>query len=424
MRKLIHGSAAPLCAILLLAGALVACGGEKGESTEPQSAVEKTTEKVQDFGARLAGSISGRDMTPEEIAKQRHDERWRQLQSFRAGTRPAAMPVPPAAPAPEIQFKPAVGEKYPETFEGLNWAALNRMPVTVPVRGEAEGPTVLRSQILLDRNNYSPGVIDGRWGKNSEIAVWWFQRENGLEANGEMTKETYQLLASRSGAGEILRQYAVTAADAKGPFTPIPEDVYEQAKLDCLCYESIAELLAEKFHTTIETLAMLNGGKDIAAVAAGETLLVPNVQDQAITTKDIARLLVSVEGTYFHAYDASGKIILHAPTTVGSEYDPSPSETLKVAAIAFDPTFHYQPKLFHEVPDDEPEAMLQAGPNSPVGKVWMALSKENFGIHGTKDPASLGYASSHGCIRLSNWTALQVANRTPKGTKVEFTDAR
>jgi lipoprotein-anchoring transpeptidase ErfK/SrfK len=406
---------------ILMTIIIAACGGERNETSQP-SAVETAVEKVQDTGARLVGSISGRDMTAEEIAKQRYDARWRQLNSFRDGGAPPAAAAPP--PAVDVQFKPAVGETYPEKLEGLNWAAVAQMPVTIPIKGEAEGPSPLRAQILLDRNNYSPGVIDGRWGKNSEIAVWWFQRSNGLQPTGELTRETYQLLASRSGAGELLRQYAVTAADATGPFTPIPEDVYEQAKLDCLCYETIAELLAEKFHTTVETLSMLNGGKDIAAAKPGETILVPNVQDQAITTKDIARLLVSVEGTYFHAYDASGKIILHAPTTVGSEYDPSPSETLKVAGIAFDPTFHYQPKLFHEVPDEEPEAMLQAGPNSPVGKVWMALSKENFGIHGTKDPASLGYASSHGCIRLSNWTALQVANRTPKGTKVEFTDAR
>jgi lipoprotein-anchoring transpeptidase ErfK/SrfK len=306
----------------------------------------------------------------------------------------------------------------------VNWAALRQMPVAVPIKGKAEGPSVLRAQIILDRNNYSPGVIDGRWGKNSEIAVWWFQRQNGLEATGELTKETYQALASRSGAAEALRQYTVTAADAKGPFTTIPEDVYEQEKLDCLCFESIAELLAEKFHTTEETLSLLNGGKDVAALREGESILVPNVQEHPAGQKDVARLLVSVEGTYFHAYDAAGNLLLHAPTTVGSEYDPSPTETLKVTAIAFDPTFHYQPELFHEVPDEEPEAILKAGPNSPVGKVWMALSKENFGIHGTSDPASLGYASSHGCIRLANWTALQVANRTPKGTTVEFTDAR
>jgi lipoprotein-anchoring transpeptidase ErfK/SrfK len=419
MKKHLRGMAGALGGALVLM--LVACGGESRE-TEAPAQPPRATETAADPGARVAYARSARNMTPEEIEQQRHDERWRQLVSFREGSRPAGQPA--AVPQVPVQFQPAVGETFPEKLEGLNWTAVSRMPVTVPIKGSAEGPSVLRAQILLDRANFAPGVIDGRWGKNSEIAIWWFQRENGLEATGDVTKETYQLLASRSGARELLRQYAITAEDAKGPFKQIPEDVYEKAELDCLCYESIAELLAEKFHTTVDTLSMLNGGKDIDAVKPGETLLVPNVQDLATTTKDFAKLLVSVEGNYFHGYDASGKLLLHAPTTVGSEYDPSPSETLKVVATAYDPTFHYQPKLFYEVDDDEPEAMLQAGPNSPVGKVWMALSKENYGIHGTSDPASIGYASSHGCIRLPNWTAVQVANRTPKETTVEFTDAR
>ncbi len=415
-------SLSALGAVLFASALLAACGGERKTGAEPPTAVETAAEKIEDLGARLAGRLPSRDMTPEEIEQQRHDERWRQLQSFRSGL--AAVKPAPAPPPVAVTFQPALGESYPEKLEGANWGAIAQMPVTVPVRGSAEGPSVLRAQVLLDRNNYSPGVIDGRWGKNSEIAVWWFQRENGMDATGELTKEVYQLLASRSAGGELLRQYAVTAEDLKGPFTKIPEDVYEQAKLDCLCYESVGELLAEKFHTTIETISLLNGGRDIQTVGLGETLLVPNVQEQPAQGKDVARLLVSVEGNYFHAYDAAGRLLIHAPTTVGSEYDPSPTETLKVAGIAFDPTFHYQPKLFAEVPDEEPEAMLQPGPNSPVGKVWMALSKENYGIHGTSDPGSIGYASSHGCIRLTNWTALQVARRTPNGTKVEFTDAR
>lgn len=73
-------------------------------------------------------------------------------------------------------------------------------------------------------------------------------------------------------------------------------------------------------------------------------------------------------------------------------------------ATAYDPTFHYQPTLFAEVPDENPEALLQPGPNSPVGVVWMALSKKHYGLHGTSDSESIGYASSHGCIRLTNWS--------------------
>ena len=92
--------------------------------------------------------------------------------------------------------------------------------------------------------------------------------------------------------------------------------------------------------------------------------------------------------------------------------------------ITFDPHFHYQPKLFHEVPDSEPEANLSPGPNSPVGVVWVALTKPHFGIHGTASPDSIGYASSHGCVRLTNWDANDVARRLKPGVKIEFVDTR
>lgn len=169
---------------------------------------------------------------------------------------------------------------------------------------------------------------------------------------------------------------------------------------------------------------MLNGGTSLDSVSAGQTLLVPNVQQQEQLPSSPAKIVVSIAGNYLHALDQNGGIILHAPTTVGSDYDPSPTETLKVVAKAFDPTFHYQPTLFYEVDDTEPEAMLKAGPNSPVGKVWMALSKEHYGIHGTSDPSSIGYASSHGCIRLTNWNATRLGRSVEKGTSVEFVDAR
>ena len=82
--------------------------------------------------------------------------------------------------------------------------------------------------------------------------------------------------------------------------------------------------------------------------------------------KDIARVVISIKGNTFNAFDQQGNLIFHAPTTLGSEYDPSPRETLEVKKITFDPWFHYQPKLFYEVDDSEPEANLPPGPNSPT----------------------------------------------------------
>ena len=54
-----------------------------------------------------------------------------------------------------------------------------------------------------------------------------------------------------------------------------------------------------------------------------------------------------------------------------------------------------------------------------VAKV-MALDKPNYGIHGSNAPETVGYARSHGCVRLTNWDARWLADRTPTGVTVEF----
>src|SRR5207344_2549 len=43
---------------------------------------------------------------------------------------------------------------------------------------------------------------------------------------------------------------------------------------------------------------------------------------------------------------------------------------------------------------------IPPGPGNPLGTRWMGLSAPGVGIHGTPDPASLGYSASHGCIRM------------------------
>jgi lipoprotein-anchoring transpeptidase ErfK/SrfK len=40
------------------------------------------------------------------------------------------------------------------------------------------------------------------------------------------------------------------------------------------------------------------------------------------------------------------------------------------------------------------------GPNNPLGTRWMGISSPGVGIHGTDEPASIGYSESHGCIRM------------------------
>lgn len=399
--------------ILMLTG----CGGEEPTIQEPAAQQRAEAARESDVAVPL-----GQDPTPEEMERERLSDAWRRLQSFRESLGPT--PSEAEAEAAETTIEFAEGE-FRESLDAFEPSTIDELPVQVPIRGDVAGPSVLRSQVLLGRAGFSPGVIDGRWGKNTAIAAYWFQKRHGLEPSGEIDRATFQRLVRV--AGRIgMRSYSLTSDDVGGQFTSLPEDPYEKAKLECLCYESPLEKIAEKFHVTPELLRQLNPQLRNGSPSAGMSLWVPNVKEPLTrdAPDDIRRIRISVGGNYLHGFNEEGTLLYHAPITVGSEYDPSPSERLKLVGIAFDPDFHYQPKLFHEVPDEEPDVMMPAGPNSPVGVVWMELNKPHYGIHGTAAPETIGYASSHGCIRLTNWNALELAHRASTGIPVEFVDPR
>ncbi|MDP9194149.1 MAG: L,D-transpeptidase [Acidobacteriota bacterium] len=402
---------------LIMATALiVALGCAKQEVKQAEQPPQNSTADATNIAVPI-----GRD-DPAARESERLDEQWRQLESLREA-QAAAQPQAPTMPAVEVAFAP----NGTESFKGLDANGINNAPVVVPLKGDVAGPSVLKTQVYLDRAGFSVGALDGRWGRNTAIALFWFQRSRGVNATelGALDEQSFRSLAANAGAVPALVAHALTAEDLKGPFAPIPEDVYDKAKLDCLCYESVKEKLAEQFHTTAEFLDVLNPDTDFSSLSAGGSLWVPNVRE-AMTqdVQDIARVVISIRGNTFNAFDAAGSLVFHSPTTLGSKYDPSPRETVEVKKITHDPWFHYQPTLFAEVPDNEPEANLPPGPNSPVGVVWIALSKPHFGIHGTSDPDSIGYASSHGCVRLTNWDARDVARRLKPGVMVEFVDTR
>ena len=405
-----------LAAVLLGAAA---CSRE--EATEAKNkAQEKAAEVAQTVGDAIDVAVPTGTDDPAAREKERFDDRWRGLEGFREVK--AAQQTPQAAQV-QVTFLP----NGKESWKNVKPEMIASAPVVVPLKGDVAGPSVLKTQVFLDRLNFSVGALDGRWGRNSAIALWWYQRSRGINAAdpGAVDEATYRSLAAAAGNAPAVVQHTITEQDVKGPFVSVPDDMYDKAKLDCLCYESKAEKLAERFHTTIDLLEQLNPDVKLSELEPGMRVWVPNVRPPLEGKRpDIARVVVSISGNTFNAFDAQGNLIFHAPTTLGNKYDPSPRETVQVKKVVHDPHFHYQPTLFAEVPDDEPEANLNPGPNSPVGVVWIALTKPHFGIHGTSDPDSIGYASSHGCVRLTNWDAREVANRISEGVQVEFLDTR
>jgi lipoprotein-anchoring transpeptidase ErfK/SrfK len=293
----------------------------------------------------------------------------------------------------------------PLTPETVNDAA-----PTKTIGPGARGAAVLRVQVLLDRAHFSPGEIDAVFGPTLKKAVTGFQKSNGLDSGGSVDEPTWQALNRDSAP--VLVTYKLTDADLAGPFAPVPADMMEKAKLTALGYASSAEALGERFHLRPALLQQLNPGKDLAR--AGEEIVVPNVESQA-PLPEAAKVVVTKSSSTVSLMDAAGKTIAQFPASTGSKHDPLPIGSWKINGVGRNPVFHYNPDLFWDAESDQAKAIIPAGPNNPVGVVWIDLSKKHYGIHGTPEPRSIGQTESHGCIRMTNWDALVLSQMVRPG---------
>jgi lipoprotein-anchoring transpeptidase ErfK/SrfK len=291
---------------------------------------------------------------------------------------------------------------------------------------QAEAETGLHSdidlQVRLAWSHASPGPIDGEMGKNTHIAVKAFQHMQGLDETGEVDEKTLAALQAK-GDKPTVTEYEITKADVAGPFLDkIPENMIDMAKLDRLSYTSPLELLAEKFHMDSDLFRKMNEGKNFDT--AGTTIRVANVADLKLETK-VARIEIDKTAEIVLAYDDADQLVAAYPATIGSEDTPSPQGQHKVVAIAKNPTYTYDPKkLNFEGVQTKEKFTIPPGPNNPVGLVWIALDAPGYGIHGSPNPSKIRRQNSHGCVRLTNWDALQLADRVHKGVRVDFVAAQ
>lgn len=332
---------------------------------------------------------------------------------------PVSTQAPPAPPSkPTEEMVPTQDEKpLPTAAEQPPSAPAEPLPPpTGPVKPDLRNDRtgfvgLLRAQILMDRSWISPGEVDGRGGTNTTRAIGGFQRIAGLPVTGRLDDATWQALEQR---GPALVKYTLTAADVAGPFRPMPGTMYGKAKLPALSYSSIGEALGERFHIRPAALEQLNPGKDLGV--AGTEIIVPNVRDIP-RLPQATRIVVSEAAKLLMLINPEGKVYAQFPVTTGSERDPLPIGQWELRSVAKNPHYNYNPKLFKGAKPG-PLATLPPGPNSPVGVMWMGLSKPHYGIHGTPEPGSISKTQSNGCIRMTNWSVLQVSEAVSRGTPV------
>ncbi|MYZ48793.1 murein L,D-transpeptidase [Rhizobiales bacterium L72] len=339
------------------------------------------------------------------------------MQAAPPATVPPAAPALPTGPALQQQAAPAA----PPRLETLAPETVN----AATYREHAEqdrgaSALILKAQVLLDRANSSPGVIDGIYGDNVAKAIAAYETVLGLPVDGRLDPEVWTALGG-DHARPVLVPYTITPEDVAGPFTPsIPGDFAQAAKLDQMGFTGPLEMFGERFHMDVKLLKALNPNADFSR--AGETIIVADTQGRGLPGTKVVRIEADKARRQIRAYDDQDWLVVAYPATIGSSDNPSPSGTHTVDAIAPNPVYYYNPKNFLQGSNTKP-LQLPPGPNNPVGTMWIDLSEPSYGIHGTPEPSRIDKTNSHGCIRLTNWDAEELSKLViPKTTTVTFID--
>ncbi|MCH2487602.1 MAG: L,D-transpeptidase family protein [Erythrobacter sp.] len=340
---------------------------------------------------------------------------------------------------------------------------------------DSEERPIMQAQVVLDRIGFGPGVIDGKMGMSTENALMGFQEANDLDTSGELDEATKQALAEWE---RIPATRIVTIPENWGQvdYVSIPDDPAAKAEMERLAYTSLDEKLAERFHTTIDVLKRLNPNGQPAGMSGqsgatpspsgtatptptptpsstasrsaaatpestfrpGQRIRVPNIgadriEPGAITDRswqrtlaalgvgsdqpEVDRIVVSKAGKTLKAYQGEELVALFTVSSGSSQF-PLPLGEWDILGEAYNPPYSYDPEVLG---DGEGETyQLPPGPNGPVGVVWIDLSKEHYGIHGTPEPETIGRAQSSGCVRLTNWDAARLAGMVSQSTRVIF----
>ena len=354
-------------------------------------------------------AVSADNMTVEELARKDVQSDNDDISEGQAVAAPSSATSDSASDTSIKSIADVDGKKH-TTLNLSNYAKQVNGATWTP-NMKVNSAMTIKMQALLDWNHASPGAIDGGWGMNSKKALINFQTMKGLPATGKMDQKTWDALNKNIPANKpVLVTYTITKDDVNTNFATTPAGSEAKSKMKGLYYQDIKEMFGERFHMDVRYLDKLNKNKQYKA---GETITVLNTR--APLKQRINRVVANKADKTLYAYN-DDKLVATYPTTVGSDSTPSPQGTFKIVNKVKMPWY----KATVGQGADKKVHMLPPGPNSPVGVVWMGLSKPSYGLHGSPKPEGISRQASAGCVRLTNWDVLEVYANIENGATVEL----
>jgi lipoprotein-anchoring transpeptidase ErfK/SrfK len=364
-----------------------------------------------------------------------------------AGAQAATQVTVPAAPRPNKIAVPHAS--------AVNPADAPDTPITPEKPKVADavkpvGDDALSLQIFLDEAMFGPGVIDGKPGRFTELAVQAWNEVNGCP----MDDWVAVVSAARKAVPTPLAVAVVPEVVKNWVDPELPTKYTKQAKSKRMSYRSNAEFMAERYHCDVPFLVALNGSKKIDNLEPHHAIIVPNVQPFHIENLSDVAYKADVAMSQRHAVvdtkinqvrifeAAPAALVVAEPGSEPSALGTSPPNRGLIASFPITPgearfikfgtwevknavelpIWRYDQQLLDTGKRSSDSASLEIppGPNSPVGIFWAGLSKPGIGLHGTPTPETIGRARSHGCIRLANWDAIRLPTLIRPGTSVEI----
>ena len=363
----------------------------------------------QDAEVKASVAVTADNMTVEELTRKDEQSDSDDISEGQAVSAPSSAMADSATDTSIKSIADVDGKKH-TTLNLSNYAKQVNGATWTPSM-KVNSAMTIKMQALLDWNHASPGAIDGGWGMNSKKALINFQTMQGLPANGKMDQKTWDALNKNIPANKpVLVTYTITEDDVNTNFATMPAGSEAKSKMKGLYYQDIKEMFGERFHMDVRYLDKLNKNKQYKV---GETITVLNTR--APLKQRINRVVANKADKTLYAYN-DDKLVATYPTTVGSDSTPSPQGTFKIVNKVKMPWY----KATVGEGADKKVHMLPPGPNSPVGVVWMGLSKPSYGLHGSPKPEGISRQASAGCVRLTNWDVLEVHANIENGATVEL----